>query len=67
MFPRRRHPIWKLVVSIPAPSRRHCKHQEPTVVEQLLIGARVLGAYLLGHVGQVELDGPPAAGLEVDK
>ena len=56
-------PTRELVVSIPAPRCDHRKHQDPAVAEQSSISARIVRAYLFGHMGDVELDRPPAACL----
>ena len=58
-------PIRELVSRIPAPCRDHCKNEEPTFAEQLLISARIEPADLLGHMGEVELDRPVTTGLEI--
>jgi hypothetical protein len=59
--------VRELVVAIPAPRCDHRQHEAPAISQQLVIDVRVVVCDLLGRVGQVELDGPPAARLEVDE
>ena len=56
-----------VVVPIPAPRCDHRKHEDPALAEQLLISVRIVLADLFGHMGDVELDRPAAARLEVDE
>ena len=56
-----------VVVSIPAPRCDHRKGEDPALAEQFLISVRIVLADLFGHVGDVELDRPAAARLEVDE
>src|SRR4051794_2272137 len=58
-------PIRKLVVSIPAPSCDHCKHEDPALAKQFVINSRVVFADFFGCMGDVELDGSAATRLEV--
>jgi hypothetical protein len=66
-FPPCLFPIRELVIRIPAPCRDHCKNEEPTFAEQLLISARIEPADLIGHMGEIELDGPVATRLEINE
>ena len=56
-----------VVVSTPAPRCDHRKHEAPALAEQFLINARIVLAHRVGHMGEVELDRPAAARLEVDE
>jgi hypothetical protein len=58
-------PVRELVVSIPAPGCDHRELQHPALADQFLISDRIVAAYLIGRMGDVELDWPSAARLEV--
>src|SRR5580698_9355392 len=60
-------PARELVARIPAPRRDHGKSKDSAVKEQFRISARVALADIFGDVGEVELDGPAAARLEIDE
>src|SRR4051812_8438135 len=59
-------PIREFIADVPAPGSDHCQHEPPTLREQDLIDVRVARADLLWHVGDIKLDGSPAARFEVD-
>src|SRR4051812_30431222 len=59
--------VGELVVAIPAPRGDHRQHESSAISEQVVIDAWVVVSDLIGCVGQVELDRPPAARLEVDE
>ena len=58
-------PVRELVAWIAAPRCDHGKNENPALVEQVLIKARIVSDDLLGHMGEVEFDRPTAARLEV--
>jgi hypothetical protein len=60
-------PLREFIADVPAPCSDHRKHEPPTLREQNLIDARITGADLLRHVGNIELDGSTAACFEVDE
>src|ERR1700722_2680698 len=64
-FLRRSLPVRELVAGFPAPRCDHRQHEGPAVAEEFLVGVRIASAHLFGDVGEVELDGPTATGLEV--
>ena len=59
--------VRQLVAPIPAPRRDHRQHEDPALAQQVLVDIRIVIADLVGRVGEVELDGSPAARLEVDE
>lgn len=59
--------IGQLVVSIPAPSRDHRKHQDPALTKQVLINTRVVFADILRCMGNVKLDRATTRRLKVYK
>jgi hypothetical protein len=61
------HSVRKLIAPVPTPCGDHRENELPTVAEQQLIDARVLLADGLGDMGEIELDRPAAARLEVDE
>src|SRR5437764_11561989 len=64
-------PCWRpsgeFIADVPAPGSDHRKHEPPTLREQNLIDVRIARADLLGHVGNIKLDGSAAARFEVDE
>lgn len=60
-------PVWEVVISIPAPRGDQGQRQKPAFADEFLIRVRIVLAHLFGHVSNIELDGPPATGLEVDE
>lgn len=59
--------VGELVVSVPSPCRDHRKHQPSTLVEELLIDARVVRTDIGRDVRYIEFNWATAAGLEVDE
>src|SRR3954463_4379288 len=66
--------VREIVTRLAAPRRDHGQHEDPALADQRLIGAGIVRAALDrgparfdGGMGDVELDGPAAAGLEVDE
>ena len=53
-----------MVVSTPAPRGHHRKGEGSALAEQFLISVGIVLAHLFGNMGDVELDGPTAAGLK---
>ena len=60
-------PIREFIEDVPAPGRDHRKHEPSTFCKQNLIDVRIARADLLGHVGNIKLDGSAAARFEVDE
>ena len=60
-------PVRELVARVPAPGRDHREDEPTTLLKQRLVETRIVDADLVRHVCNVELDGPTAAGLEVDE
>jgi hypothetical protein len=60
-------PIREFIADVPAPSRDHRKHEPSTFYKQNLIDVWIARADLLGHVGNIKLDGSAAARFEVDE
>ena len=60
-------PVRKLIPHVPAPSRDHREDEATTLLNQSLVNTRIVCADLVRHVSNVELDGAPAARLEVDE
>jgi hypothetical protein len=56
-----------LVARIPAPRGDHGKNKDSALTEQFFIGVRIALADVFGDMGEVELDGPTAARLEIDE
>lgn len=70
-------PVGELVISLPAPSRDHRPNEDAALIDHVLIGRRIVLPNSFGRqhapvlarqqaMGDVELDRPTAAGLEVD-
>src|SRR5436305_559441 len=59
--------VRKLIVRLPTPCGDHGEDELPTVTQKRVIDARVVLADRLGDVGEIELDRPAAARLEVDE
>src|SRR5437868_10771667 len=59
--------VRKLVLSIPAPRGDHRTHQDAAKVKHVLVRRWIVLSHFFGGVGDVELDWPEAACLEVDK
>ena len=60
-------PVRELVAWIQAPRGDHGQNKDPALTDEFFISVRVALADICGDVGEVELDGPPAARLEVDE
>src|SRR5215475_7714410 len=60
-------PVREFVADVPAPGSDHRKHEPPALGEQDLIDVRIARADVLGHVGNIKLDGSTAARFEVDE
>ena len=60
-------PVRELVAKPPTPRCDHREDELPAVVQELSVHPRVVLAHCLGNVGEVELDGSMAAGLEVNE
>ena len=58
-------PIGELVVSIPAPSRDHRKHEDPALAKQVLINTWIVFADVLRCMSNVELDRSATTRLKV--
>jgi hypothetical protein len=58
-------PVRELVISIPTPGCDHRQHENPALAQQLLISVWKVSAHLFRHMGDIELDGPTAASLQV--
>ena len=59
--------VGELVARIPAPGRGHGENELAAVAEQVPVDARMVLDHRFGRVGEVELDGPAAARLQVDE
>src|SRR5215831_1112806 len=60
-------PVGELVGSIPAPRCDHRQHQDLALAEQAVIDPPIVLTDLSGRVGEVELDRPTAARLQIDE
>ncbi len=60
-------PVRELVGPIPAPRGDHGQNEAPALTEQFFISIRIVLADIFGDMGEVELDGPTAARLEIDE
>jgi len=58
-------PVRQLVVCVPAPGRVHRQHEDPAVVQQVVVDTRVVVADSFRRMGEVELDRSTAARLQV--
>jgi hypothetical protein len=59
--------IREFIADVPAPRGDHSKHESPTLREQNLIDVRIARTDLVWYVGDIKLDGSPAARFEVDE
>ncbi len=60
-------PVGELVTGFAAPRGDHGKDEDAAFEQQFLVNVAVRRGDSFGHVGQVELDGPAATGLEIDE
>ena len=60
-------PIGELVLWVPAHRREPNPHEDAELVNQVLVSSRIVRRNLFGDVGDVVLDGPALACMEVDE
>src|SRR3954470_3294550 len=60
-------PVRELVAWIEAPCCNHRQHEVPALGEQVAVSVRISVADRVGHMGEIEFDGPTARRLEVDE